>query len=85
MVPFSQRLWQSFNLAGIAVIQPVSLKDVQSLRHVVIQAFPGQSFNLAGIAVIQPVSLKDVQSRRHVVIQAFPGQSFNQAGVLSFS
>jgi len=49
MVPFSQPPWLSFNLAGIVVIQPVSLADVQSLTHVVIQAFSGQSFNQAGI------------------------------------
>jgi hypothetical protein len=49
MVPFSQPLWQSFNLTGIDVIQPVSFADVQSFRHVVIQAVSGQSFNQAGM------------------------------------
>ena len=69
MVPFSQPLWQSFNLAGIAVIQSLSLADVRSLRHVVIQTVSEQSFNQAGM----------------LPFSHFLWQSFNHADMVTFS
>jgi hypothetical protein len=69
MVPFIQPLWQSFSLAGIAVNHPVSLADIQSLKHVVIQAVSGQSFNQAGM-------LSFIQ---------FLWKSFNHSDMLTFS